>query len=365
MKKLLSFLLRIFYIFPVKMNKVFLLCFDGTKIGYDSKAIADYAAENGLKYKLVWGVKDKSVAKKNKLPNVRFVKYKSLKGIKNMLTSRFIIYNVNLPSGVPFRKKQVKICTWHGYGVKKVGRFVEGVNPKNFSRATCVLSHSEDYTEKVLKDSFGYDGKILNIGVPRNDIFFSEKRFEVAQNVKEKYGVADKKIVLFAPTFRGDFTYEKSAIDYEKLIGALTVRFGGEWVLMVRLHPLLASKNKADAGTGIDVSDYGDMQPLLCAADVLVTDYSSSPWDFSLQDKPVFLFVPDAEKYDKDRGLYYSFDELPYVAARDNEELCESIEKFDNDSYVARLKNFRERVVSYEDGRSCENLFAYMDKVSK
>ena len=120
-KRILKNLLKVFYILPIKKNKIFTSCFAGKKIGFDSKAIVDWINENEPnKYEIIWGV-DTKEQEKLKYDNVKFVKIKSIKGIVHMITSKVLLYNINPPDYIPFRKNQIIINTWHGGGfIKKV-----------------------------------------------------------------------------------------------------------------------------------------------------------------------------------------------------------------------------------------------------
>lgn len=363
LKKLIYFFAHLLYIFPVKKNRVFLVCFDGRKLGFDAKAVVDYARENGHNYEFVWGCGDLECVKKysSQMSGVKFVKYKSLKGVINLMTAQVIIYNINLPAIIPFRKKQLRINTWHGFPYKRVGKYTNAYSKENFNKATCFMSHSRWYTENVIRDSFEFEGDVLECGTPRNDVFFTAGVAEIEQKVKGAYGIpADKKTVLFAPTFRGEFNYEESGIDFRRLTSSLSERFGGEWVILFRVHPLLAANMTIDHENYVNVSAHQDMQELLCCADVLVTDYSSSMWDFSILGRPVFLYADDIDRYEKDRGLYVSFDSLPFVVCRNNDELESGIKGFDENEYAPALQNYKNDMGSFESGRACAELFEYI-----
>ena len=93
-------------------------------------------------------------------------------------------------------------------------------------------------------------------------------------------------------------------------------------------------------------------QELLAVSDILITDYSSVMWDFSLQKKPVFLFHPDLDKYQKERGYYLSFGQMPYIEAFSNEEMCRKIKSFDEERYHKELDDFLEKYGSFDRGRA-------------
>ena len=143
-----------------------------------------------------------------------------------------------------------------------------------------------------------------------------------------------------------------------KILGALRNRFKNEFVLLYRFHhQLYNSKERIEFyENGIDVTLYPDIQELLVAADVVITDYSSLMWDFSLQRKPVFLYQSDAKEYENNRGFYAPVSEWPYPQAHTQDELIELIVHFDNEAYLRELNLFLEKYGSCDDGHASERV---------
>jgi len=150
-----------------------------------------------------------------------------------------------------------------------------------------------------------------------------------ADDVRRRYGVRPgQRIALFAPTFRGNgqltATYDVDAVPWERLAGDL----GDDWVVMVKMHPFVAPLSEQRPGlTGVlDVSGERELNDLLMAADVLVTDYSSAIFEYSLLRRPIVFFCPDLEEYTAARDFYYPFEEYvtgPLVA--DGADLARAI----------------------------------------
>ena len=107
---------------------------------------------------------------------------------------------------------------------------------------------------------------------------------------------------------------------------------------------------------GIDVTGYTDTQELLLAADILITDYSSAMWDFSLQRKPVFLLYDDADEVEREVGFYRHPDTYPYPKGHTIGELCEAIENFDDESYQIALDDWFKEYGTYDDGHASEQV---------
>ncbi len=146
------------------------------------------------------------------------------------------------------------------------------------------------------------------IGIPRTDVFFDPAGHARAEEaVRARYGLtAGRRVLLYAPTFRG--TGPRDARDAGLLdVAALHATLGDGWVLLLRLHPLIATAATLPPGLeafAIDVSGWPDMNELLLVADVLVTDYSSVLFEYALLERPMAFLAPDADAYTAERGLY-------------------------------------------------------------
>ena len=192
------------------------------------------------------------------------------------------------------------------------------------------------------KDSFDYQGEILKIGMPRNDILINSDANQI-MCLKEYLGLNhDVNVLIYAPTFREDINNAPFNIDFGRLIDSLQTKFGGKWVVLFRYHHM--QKGRIYLQDSIDVTLYPDMQELLLISDILITDYSSCMWDFSLMDKPVFLYAEDVEKYIMhERGeFYYPLEKLPFSISKNNDELNEKISEFDKDEYVSKVSKYHQ-----------------------
>ena len=352
---------RLFWVFKLDKSKVFLMNFDGTIIGHDAKAIVDYCHDKGIDMDFVWGTKDKEYAKTMKYDGVRFVPVDSLRGWYEMLTAKTLLYNINPPSYLSFRKDQILINTWHGFIFKAVGKYIGKIDRRQFNTTTCFISDAAFFTSKAIRDAFEYEGVVLECGTPRTDILFSDKRDSCAVMVKKKLGVpSEKKLALYAPTFRDDFEYSESYLDVMRLRQSLSARFGGEWEVLLKVHPMIAKKYSSEENGGIDVSWYEDTQELLCASDVMVTDYSSISWEFALLKRPVFIYAYDAEEYEASRTLFVPMEQWPFPIAVSNAELEKRVAEFDEGAYVRRVEAFQKEKGCFDCGRACQTVIRYI-----
>jgi CDP-glycerol glycerophosphotransferase len=146
----------------------------------------------------------------------------------------------------------------------------------------------------------------------------------------------------------------------------LEIKYGGQWIFLVKLHPHLISKsNQLVYGNDVrDVTSYNDIQELLSISDVLISDYSSLMFDFSLTKRPCFLYVPDLIEYtSNDRNLYFDINDLPFIIATSNNQLVNKIENFKYEDYQQKLMLFEEKIGSFENGVASKNLMEKIDKV--
>ena len=363
--KIVKVLLRLLYVFPVNKNKITVCCFGGHVYGFDGKAFIDWCHKNRKEFKFIY-ISDKTLLKHKPVENnVKFVRERTIRSILHLATSGVVFCNINPPFYIPYRKSQIIINTWHGFGFKKAGKTQDTFIQEQFNLANAFTSHAKTYSELVINDLFNYYGDIIKCGAPRNDIFFTKEKETIAKKVKKEYGVENKNVVIYSPTFRGNFEYKDTALDIEKIVKALSKRFGGEWVFFMRLHPMIAKEYSFNDKRIIDVSKHQDMQELLCAADAMISDYSGCIWDFSLNDRPIFIYADDIEEYSKTRGLYFDLKKIPYPISHNDKELLKDIAEFDEKDYMKKLTKFRKEVETYENGNASETIIKYIDDKRK
>jgi len=196
-----------------------------------------------------------------------------------------------------------------------------------------------------------------SIGIPRTDLFFDEKRVaQAGEAVREKYSLpAGKRVILYAPTFRGDSKREAAYHD-DLDLEVMRERLGENAVILVRLHPFVASHTAIDpslAGFVIDASSHPDINELMLVSDVLVTDYSSAIFEFSLLGRPMAFFAPDFEAYEAERGFYFPYAEgVPGPVFTTSEALADYLAAGDFDTQ--RVARFKADSFDVADGHASE-----------
>jgi CDP-glycerol glycerophosphotransferase len=212
---------------------------------------------------------------------------------------------------------------------------------------------SKDYNTEYNID----DGRILNFGAPRNDIFFSD-RPDIIKKTKELYNIDEiTHIVLFAPTFRGaaDSASTINLYKVKNIMDALYNRFGQKFVLMVRAHHTIKASLLENDNEILDGNLIDDMQELLYTCDILITDYSSCMWDCCIAGKPLFLYTPDVVEYEKERGLTIPISQWGFPLAKTLDELIKNITDFNYDLHKKAIIEHKLLMGSYETGTATES----------
>lgn len=377
-----SFLFNLIYKhLPIDNNKIVLSNFRGKSFGCNPKYITQEIIRRKLPYKLVWLVKNVDDEKEfeNFPPEVELVSYHTVKGLKELATSKIWIANIRLipffKNGLCKKDNQVYINTWHGsLGIKKIdgdatnflNRNVWGGYERTDSESVDYLISNSTFENDVYKSAFWGNGDIRFLGHPRNDVFFNDST-ELKAKVFESIGLSlDKKVLLYVPSYRDDGRLYCFGLEYESLLGALKEKFGGDWKILVRMHPnFVRYQNRLIPQNEniINVSEYPDIQELLVAADIAITDYSSCIFDFMLSRKPGFIYASDIKEFDNDRGFYYPLTSTPFPVATHNEELRKNILNFDYETYKIKVEEFLKDKGCMEDGHASERTVDLIEQI--
>ena len=348
---------------PVKNNKIVITSYYGKGYSDSPKAIAEKLNENG-KYDIVWLTDSEC-----ELPDgIKKAKYSGFSRIYHLTTAKIWIDNCR--KGAKYKKHgQIYMQTWHGFALKQIEKDVVDKIPdpnyeeyakRDSDQIDVIVSDSEHMTS-VYKNSFWYNGEIIEVGSPRNDIFYSKDNFK--DKVCKVLGIdTNKKLVLYAPTFRVNQSLEPYNVDSERICKALSERFGGDWVFLLRLHPNVAKKSsELKYKMACDATAYDDIQELLCASDCVISDYSSLIFDFALTEKPAFQYCVDIEEYKNDRNFYISLDEMPFGIAENNDQLENIILNFDIDKYKSSLIEFFDKYGIVRSGNASDKCLKWLE----
>lgn len=366
---------------PIENNKIVFTNFGGGGYGCNPKYIAREIINQNLPYKLVWLYNyDKGYMLEDMPKSIELINYRTKDALKELMTAKIIISNIRLcdfiDKGFVKKEGQIYIQTWHGsLGIKKIDGAVQSESfkkrhwcevAKEDSMYIDYLISNSDFENNVFKTSFWYNGKIAKIGHPRNDIFFysDEKKSEIKSKVCKYLGIdTSKKILLYAPSFRDNYDFEPYTMNVDRLLGTVNAKFGSDWVFIAKIHPnmLWMTNNLFNFNNEIkNGSLYSDIQELLVASDILISDYSSLMFDFMLTKKPVFVYATDIEKYNTDRGFYYPLESTPFPVSTNNEELIQNINNFDLEKYMSEIDEFLKDKGCIEDGQASKRVVEYI-----
>lgn len=365
--KLLNLFYMLFYIFPVRNNKVICSNFDNKGYGDSPRYIVEEILKKRPDAKILW-----ICNKKDLLPdNIQQVKPYSLKYFYELATSKIWIFNTRKKIFIKKRKNQFYVQTWHGcIAMKKIEKDCEDkldkvylLHSKTDSKDIDLFVSSNKVFSEQIKRSFEYNGKIIEYGTPKNDILVNNKNKDEKYKkiIYEKFNIKNNtKIVLYAPTFRdveSNYKYKPYDINLNEVIKKLEKQTNSEWNAIVRLHPKLKDKELLQYDsekiiykntTNIDISE------LVLGSDLIITDYSSVMFDGMIAEKHVMLYTKDYNEYYKNRGCYFSLDDLPFKYGINNRDFINKINYYDN--YIEKYSKFEKNIALNETGNSSKKI---------
>ena len=357
---------------PKNSKKVVCQRYYGRGYSDSPKALAEELRRRG--WKVYWTVKSQEDALS--LPeDVTPLVIDSPKAIWHLCTAGAWVDNSRKWAYTQKRGATRYVQTWHGFPLKRIEGDAAGALDESYviaakkDSAMCdlFLSNSVFLTE-VYRRAFWYQGEVLECGFPRNDMLFVPDR-EAENKVRGALGLAEgKRLALYAPTFRRDQGLQAYDLDCRRLTEALGKRFGGEWLVLAKLHPNIAAKAgelNLDRRWVVNASGYADIQDLYLACGALVTDYSSVMFDYMNTGKPCFLYVNDVESYRGDRNFYFDLDSLPFVRSEDNHELERAVLEYEEERQRERTAAFCREWGIKEDGSAARRAADWLEGKSK
>ena len=361
------------YLMPIKKNKIVFINFFGKGFGCNPK----YIAQEFLKdknYDLVWiveNINDDSIPEK-----IRKVKINSFREKYELITAKVWVFNIRNYHPVKKRKKHVYLQTWHGgFGAKPAEKDIEdklsldyiNMAKKDGKMSDGIISDSELMTALYERAYWlSENTEILKIGLPRNDYLYNNyNNRELRKETRKLYNIMDDDyVILYAPTFRDDGSFECYSLDYNNVIGLFEQKFSRPVKIIVRLHPNVDSKklNIQYTDKVINGSGFSDIQSLSIACDCCISDYSSIIFDFSNFYKLVLLYVPDEKKYIGMRGVNKEYYELPFSRVYDNEYFAQVIADIDVEEYKMKVASFMAKYPTYNQGKSSKECVDWIKK---
>ena len=247
-----------------------------------------------------------------------------------------------------------------------------------FKESTSVwdyLISQNSFSSKIFKRAFAFNGEMLEIGYPRNDILVNENNEIKINEIKEKLNIdKDKKIILYAPTWRDNQFHESGIYKFatEMDFNAMQNALSDDYVLIVKFHYLVKDKIdwKKYGGFVIECNEMWDIQELYLISDILITDYSSVMFDYALLNRPILFFTYDMEFYkDNLRDFYFDINTVPGPLIETTQELIEFIKNNTEEEYFEKYgdkyHDFREKYNEFDDGKASENILKLIENQNK
>jgi CDP-glycerol glycerophosphotransferase len=375
-KKMVIFLYHIFLkVLPINNRVIFFESNVGRNYSSNPKYVYEEMIKMGLdkEFKCIWSLEDITL----KIPgNAKKVKRARLSYLYYIAIAKIWVCDTRMPTFLIKRPETTYIQLWHGTPLKKLAmdmdvlKMSEGLELSEYKRlfkentkTWDYLISQSNYTTKKFRSSFNFKNKIINTGFPRNDILFKKNNSNSINSIKINYNIPiNKKVILYAPTWRDDEFYRNgiykfySKIDFDYLKKELS----DTHIIIIKLHYLVIDSIDWSRYKGfIYVMDHlVDIQEIYLISDVLITDYSSVMFDYSILKRPMIIYTEDYEKYkNKLRGFYFNiFEEFPGPIVKNTNDLVESIKNYDKKKYDAQYNIFLNKFTSFDDGNASSRI---------
>lgn len=352
--------------------------FAGSSYTCSPKAIYEYIVKDPKykSYKFVWAFKKpEEKAKYFNDKRTTIVKYNSKEFFEKLSQAKYWVFNFKTPEYFIKKQEQIFIQCWHGTPLKRLGCDIEiekgnkATELKDIHKSYIDDAKKYDYfispskfaTEKFCS-SFGLnklnkENIIIEKGYPRNEYLFKFKQEEVNE-IKKKINIPkNKKVILYAPTFRDNQYQAGKGHTYKLGINLLRLKeeLDEDYIILMRLHYLVSNNIDVSQFKNFvyDVSDYEDINELYVISDLLITDYSSVFFDYANLKRPILFYMYDLEEYKNNiRDFYIDLDELPGLIVKNEKDLIVNIKNIEsiNKEYASKYKDFRNKYNYLDNG---------------
>ncbi|MFZ3496280.1 bifunctional glycosyltransferase/CDP-glycerol:glycerophosphate glycerophosphotransferase [Streptomyces sp. 5.8] len=365
---------EVFSRLPIKKRTVVFESMIGRQYSDSPRAIYEEMRRQGLEFEAIWSYRG---SPKGFPKDATLVRAWSLPYLKALAQAEFWVDNQSFPLKLTKRPETTYIQTWHGSALKRMGfdlpelkaatRARQDAQQAGLDRFDRFLIRSEHDVQTLAKAFRLPEKALLRVGYPRNDALAQARQREADGGARERgplaaeLGIpADKKVLLYAPTFRkagGRQAHFELPFDVERFAD----EFGDRYVLLVRAHYLNhVVLPPTVRGRVIDVSAHHDVTPLLDLADAMITDYSSVMFDYALLDRPMLFFTYDYEAYvHEDRGTYFDLlEHAPGPVFNTEDEFHEAVRTLDAQAseYASKREQFGARFGEYDQGNASQSI---------
>lgn len=353
------------YIIPADEKTILFESGNGRNYSGNPRYIYEEILNQGLdnEFKCVWSLIDTNTEVSG---NPIKVKRSYFKFLYYTLRSGAWVFDARHLYYLRKNKKTKYIQTWHGTPLKKLALDMEYMDMSGSqdiekyhqefignSLLWQYLISQNPFSSEIFRRAFNFNGKMLEIGYPRNDILINRNNDKDIDEIKTRFNIPkDKKIILYAPTWRDNEYHDNNEYKFatEMDFGKMHDELSDEYVLIVKFHYLVKEN--------IDWSKYNnfviecdaewDIQELYLISDMMITDYSSVMFDYSILKRPMIFFAYDLDNYKNNlRGFYFDmFEEVPGPICQSNEEMIDFIKNYSKESYESE---FGEKYMKWND----------------
>ncbi len=304
-------------------------------------------------YTIIWSLRNTDRNDISQNERTKIVKFESFAYYKALVRAKYWIFNSNTRPFLKPGKKQVFVQTWHGTPLKKIGcdvqrsgnamtklSDIEKIYTGEAKKITYMISPSQYCTERFISafhlKAVHKENRVLTVGYPRNDFLFQATEVQCRQ-IKEKLNIPEnKKVILYAPTFRDNKYSAKDGFRLESYMDfdMAEKTLGKEYVILFRAHYFISGRMDFNQYKGfvMDVSDVEDINELFVISDMLITDYSSVFFDYANLKRPMIFYMYDYEQYKNElRDFYIDVRELPGPIVRTSQQVVAEIQKLSDD----------------------------------
>lgn len=346
--------------------------FLGKQYSDNPRAIYEYIQQKYPEYDLYWSAEGKSL-EKFEGHDVQILRRFSFRWMMKMNRAKYWVSNSRLPLWIPKPKQTIYVQTWHGTPLKRLAADMDevhmpGTHTEQYKRNFLAESSKWDYlispnsySTEIFQRAFQFNKTMLETGYPRNDYLITANEPKEIERLKKQIGLPlDKKIILYAPTWRDNQFYGRGRYKFELQLELDKMRenFGDEYIILLRMHYLVAEHLNIEEYKEFvyDLSLHEDIRELYLISDVLITDYSSVFFDYANLKRPILFYVYDIEEYrDTLRGFYVDFEkEAPGPLVKTTDALIEQIKQLEHmqRTYREKYDQFYEKYCDLEDGNA-------------
>lgn len=361
---------------PRSENTIVFESFQGKQFSDNPRAIYEYLQENHYPYKMYWSA-DRRHTHIFEEKGIKYVRRYSIKWLFVMGRAKYWVVNARLPLWLPKPKNTVYVQTWHGTPLKRLGVDIEqvhmpGTNTEKYRRNVTAEASRWDflispnaYSTEIFRRAFQYQGAIIESGYPRNDFLLRTNNEGKITKLKIKCQLPlDKKIILYAPTWRDNQFYRKGKYRFhlELDLDLLREKLGKDYIILLRLHYLVAENLDLSDYEGFvyNFSNHEDIRELYLIADILITDYSSVFFDYANLKRPMIFFVYDIDIYrDHLRGFYFDIEKhAPGPLVQTTKEIIQEVKRIEDVGFKPseNIEQFYNKFCYLEDGQATKRV---------